>query len=104
MKFLIDTQLPIDLKIVLQEFNCNCLHVNSLPNQDKSSDLEVRAIADAQGRIVISKDFDFYYSHAAINSPKKLLIVTTGNSKNKALFDLFKRNIRSISSPLKVVV
>ena len=101
MKFLIDAQLPIELKEILEEFDCNCIHVKSLPNGDKSSDIEIRKIADTEDRIVISKDFDFYYSHAGINSPKKLLIVTTGNIRNKILLDLFKKNFGSIRIAFK---
>jgi predicted nuclease of predicted toxin-antitoxin system len=101
MKFLVDAQLPLDLKKIVEEFGCDCIHVKSLPNKDRSSDVEIREIADAEDRIVITKDFDFYYSHAGINSPKKLLIVTTGNIRNKILLDLFQKNFGSIRIAFK---
>ena len=47
-------------------------------------------------RIVVTKDFDFYYSHMANDSPRQLLLVTTGNIKNKTLFELFTQNFKKI--------
>lgn len=96
MRFLIDAQLPAELETLLKDFECDCLHVKTLPLKDKTSDAEIRKIADDQKRIVITKDFDFYYSHMAIGSPGQLLLVTTGNIKNKTLFDHFRKNFNKI--------
>lgn len=96
MKFLIDAQLPFDLKKVLKDLECDALHVNELPQKDKSTDLEIRLLADEQNRIVVTKDFDFYHTHVAIHSPKKLLLITTGNIKNKALFEIIRNNFKII--------
>lgn len=102
MKFLIDAQLPLHLKTILEELDCDVIHVNSLPNKDKSSDLEIRTFADEQDRIVITKDFDFYYSHSGMKSPKRLLLITTGNLRNKALLELFKNISKVFKLPSKV--
>ncbi len=96
-----DAQLPFELNEILKELNCESVHVKSLLNKDESTDSEIRTIADAQGRIVITKDFDFYYSHAGINSPRKLLIITTGNIKNSTLFELFRTNFQNIRIAFK---
>jgi predicted nuclease of predicted toxin-antitoxin system len=101
MKFLIDAQLPSELERILKEFECDCIHVDSLPLRDKTSDSEIRKIADQQERIVITKDFDFYYTHMANGSPKQLLIITTGNIKNRTLFDLFRNNFKEIQIAFK---
>jgi len=101
MKFLIDAQLPVGLKEILGELECDCIHAQSLPNRDKSTDVEIRKIADQENRILISKDFDFYYSHTRLNTPQKLLIVTTGNIKNRQLFDIFRKNFAQIKVAFK---
>ncbi|MFN3840593.1 MAG: DUF5615 family PIN-like protein [Cyclobacteriaceae bacterium] len=96
MKFILDAQLPSDLIPIFKEHHCDCVHVISLPNKDRSKDTEIRDFADLDGRIVVTKDFDFYHSHMSIQRPGKLLLITTGNIKNKQLITLLQRNLTSI--------
>jgi len=96
MKFIIDAQLPPGLSQIFQQHQCDCIHVLTLTNKDKSTDKEIRDIADEQDRIVVTKDFDFYHSHMSIQKPRRLLLVTTGNIKNKQLLELFNKNLKTI--------
>jgi len=48
----------------------------------------------------VTKDFDFYHSHMTIGKPKKLFLVTTGNLKNKQLFNLFRNNASIVRNAL----
>ncbi len=80
MKFLVDAQLPVRLCDFLNRREHDALHVSALPNGNRSSDASIAELADAQDRIVVTKDSDFRYSHLTNNSPRRLLIVATGTS------------------------
>jgi predicted nuclease of predicted toxin-antitoxin system len=98
MKFLIDAQLPSKLCEILEAIGIDAVHVDSLPKKDETSDKEIIIHADANDLIVISKDSDFYHSHMILGQPKKLLLITTGNIKNRKLFDLIRPNILIITN------
>lgn len=93
MRFLVDAQLPPLLCEILKKEGIKSRHVDSLPAGDESSDNEITEYADLNDLIVITKDLDFYYSHMINGEPKKLLLITTGNIKNKDLFNIFRNNI-----------
>ena len=93
MKLIIDAQLPFRLSQLLKEKGHDVIHTDDLPNKEKTTDKEIRKIAQEENRIVFTKDIDFLNSFHLHNIPEKLLIVTTGNIKNKKLFDLFLNNI-----------
>lgn len=92
MKVIIDAQLPFKLTEILNNLGFKAMHVESLPLKDEMSDIEIVRFADVNNITVITKDFDFYHSHMISKSPEKLLLITTGNIKNNALFSLFRNN------------
>lgn len=92
MKFLVDAQLPPLLAVWLAEKGFDTLHTNDLPDREGTEDHYISEIADKENRIVITKDSDFYDSHLLQRKPAKLLLITTGNLKNRQLLDLFRRN------------
>ena len=98
MKLLVDAQLPSKLCEILDMIGIDSLHVDSLPQKDETSDKEISIYADANDLIVISKDSDFYHSHMILGQPKRLLLITTGNIKNRKLFDLIRDNILVITN------
>ncbi len=97
MRFLVDAQLPPLLCEVLDKKGISAIHVNQLPNSDETSDKEVAIYADESGYIVITKDADFFYSHMLYGVPKKLLLITIGNIKNKQLFDTIRNQAKAIA-------
>lgn len=101
MKLLIDAQLPIKLCEILSALGIESIHVDDLPKGDETPDFEITEFADLNNLIVTTKDSDFYHSHMALNSPRKLFMITTGNMKNKQLFDLFRRNTLLIRRALE---
>ena len=101
MKFLVDAQLPSKLCEILDTIGIDSIHVDSLPEKDETSDKEITVYADANDLIVISKDSDFYHSHMILGQPKRLLLITTGNIKNRKLFDLIRDNILIITNLFK---
>jgi predicted nuclease of predicted toxin-antitoxin system len=96
MKFLVDAQLPVKLCEILHSVGLEAVHVDTLPHGDESSDRDISVFADHQDLIVITKDSDFYHSHMILRQPKKLLLITTGNIKNRNLFDLIRANAKTI--------
>ncbi len=98
MKFLVDAQLPAKLCEILYSAGLDAVHVDSLPDGDESSDKDIALFADQQGLIVITKDSDFYHSHMILQQPKRLLLITTGNIKNRRLFELVRANAQTISN------
>lgn len=96
MKFLVDAQLPSKMCEILHLQNLEAVHINSLPESDETTDKEISLYADQNELIVITKDTDFYHSHMILDHPKKLLLITTGNIKNRALFDLIRANANLI--------
>ena len=77
MKFLVDAQLPPILAIWLSEKGFDAIHTDNLPDRDETPDSVIRSVADAAGRIVITKDSDFYDSHLLFRQPAKLVLITT---------------------------
>ncbi len=103
MKLLIDAQLPLLLNTILNELGYNSIHVDSLINGDESSDTEIINYAEKHELIVVTKDSDFFHSHSLQNKPTKLLLVSTGNIKNKQLLDIFRRNHLQLSELFETV-
>ena len=92
MKFLVDAQLPYGIALLLKDKGFDAIHTNDLPDKERTKDNQIRNIAIMENRIVITKDYDFINSHIIKGIPEKILIVTTGNIKNKLLFDLLRNN------------
>lgn len=67
-----------------------------MPDKDETTDTLIRQIAAQQNRVVITKDADFQDSYLLFKQPPRLLLLTTGNIKNRKLLDLFRSNIATI--------
>ena len=96
MKFIVDAQLPYGIALFLRDKGFDALHTNDFPDKEYTTDSQIRSISVAENRIVITKDYDFVDSFILNKIPKKLLLVTTGNIKNKQLFSLWKNNLELI--------
>jgi predicted nuclease of predicted toxin-antitoxin system len=96
MKFIVDAQLPTALSKFLTIKGFDVIHTDDLPNKEFSTDKEIREISFKEERIVITKDADFLDSYYITGVPERLLLVSTGNIKNKDLILLFDSNIDQI--------
>jgi len=96
MKFIIDAQLPFKLAIFIAEQGFDVIHTDNLPDKERTKDTFIRDLAVNQGRVLITKDYDFLDSFYLINSPDKLLLITTGNIRNTELMRLFQSNFPMI--------
>ena len=101
MKFLIDAQLPIGVKKILVNSGFDAIHTDDLPDRERSTDNQIRELSDKENRIVVSKDSDFVDSFHIRKSPKKLLLISTGNIKNSSLYMLLTKNLIKIAELFK---
>lgn len=67
-----------------------------LPDGNRTSDRRVADVADAEDRVVVSKDRDFRNDHLLIGSPRRLLLVSTGNTANDELLALFDKHLEAL--------
>ena len=97
MKFLIDNQLPKALAEHLRVRGHDCEHVLEAGLAD-SSDISICRYAEAQERILISKDEDFLFLSNQPMSKIKLVWVRLGNCRTPALLAAFDRFWPTIES------
>ncbi|MEM8528249.1 MAG: DUF5615 family PIN-like protein [Bacteroidota bacterium] len=96
LKLIIDAQLPMALKNWLLERGHDVIHTRDLPEGNLTPDREVIVVAEAEERIVTSKDSDFHKHYILHGSPKRILMITTGNIVNKVLLELFESNFHLV--------
>lgn len=96
MKFIIDAQLPLRLSKWLCDYGHDSIHTLELPEKNRSGDHFIAAFADNGDRIVVSKDSDFTALKLLSGSPKKILLIKTGNLTNTPLLQLFEANLHVI--------
>jgi len=90
VKWPIDAQLPRRLATRLTELGHDAVHSRDLPRGNRSTDSDLCKIADASGRILVSKDRDFLDSFYINGLPLQLLWVTVGNATNTDLLKLLE--------------
>ena len=97
MKLLIDAQLPRRMTQWFAIERCDATHTLDLPARNRTTDVDVIALADTDGRAVVSKDSDFVDSHLLHTRPRRLLLISTGNISNDQLEALIAPLIPSIT-------
>jgi predicted nuclease of predicted toxin-antitoxin system len=101
VKFLVDAQLPARLARALLAAGHDAVHTLDLPKGNRSTDRTVAEAADADDRVLVTKDGDFRDSHRLRASPRRLLIVTTGNIGNDELLAIFGRHLGLLVTALE---
>jgi predicted nuclease of predicted toxin-antitoxin system len=101
MRFIIDAQLPPGLKKVFSDLEMDAIHTDDLPDKNRTTDNQICEISVLEERIVVTKDYDFVDTHYIAGIPRKLILISTGNIKNKELFDLLNSNIGNIINALE---
>ena len=96
MRFLVDAQLPVRLVSRLGKLGHDVLHTSSLRGGNRTTDQQIAALADQDGRVVVTKDADFRNSLLLTGSPARLLVVATGNIRNDDLLKLFESRLAEI--------
>jgi predicted nuclease of predicted toxin-antitoxin system len=100
VKFLIDAQLPVRLAAYLSRAGHDVVHSSALPEGNRTSDEVLAELADAEDRVMVTKDRDFEIGHALRGMPRRLLLVTTGNITNNALLGLFENSLTLLEREL----
>ncbi len=77
------------------------MHTLDLPDGNRSTDRTVAGTANSDSRVLITKDNDFRDSHRLRASPRRLLIVTTGNIGNDELLAIFARHLGLLVTALE---
>jgi predicted nuclease of predicted toxin-antitoxin system len=85
----------------LREYADEVIHVNSILDKWYTTDQAICSYADSHDFIVVSKDKDFKNSHFIHLSPKKLLLITLGNSSNERLIMALDRAIKFVKDENK---
>ena len=93
MNFLVDAQLPARLARAPAVAGHDAIHTSDLPEGNRSTDGDIARRADTENRVVVTKDRDFRDGHLLTGSPRRLLVVATGNITNNALMALFAANL-----------
>ncbi len=91
MKFIVDAQLPYGLALWIRAQGHDVIHTDDMPDKERTTDTQIRQLAQQESRIVISKDSDFWDSHLLLQNPAQLLVVASGNIRNTQLFQLFEQ-------------
>ncbi|MGH3830100.1 MAG: DUF5615 family PIN-like protein [Pseudonocardiaceae bacterium] len=73
---------------------------SDLPDGNRTTDAHIAKQADAEDRVVVTKDRDFRDSHLLTGSPRRLLVIATGNITNNALLALFEKHLDAIAATL----
>ena len=100
MKFLVDNQLPMKLAAHLLAKGDDCTHVFDV-GMGQAGDIEVWKHADAEGRVLISKDEDFLFLAHRPGDIGRLVWVRLGNCRNDTLFRAFDLAHRSLIEALE---
>jgi predicted nuclease of predicted toxin-antitoxin system len=101
VKFLVDAHLPRRLARWLAEHGCDAIHTLDLPAANRTTDPQIAALADQEERVVVTKDADFVDSHILRGSPRRLLLISTGNISNRELQELLTPLIPAILRELE---
>ena len=96
MRFIVDAQLPQQLRDWLITQGFQAIHTTDLPEANETEDSTVARIAEIENRIVITMDSDFLKLYVLKGLPPKLLLITTGNIVNRELLIMFQQNFGTI--------
>ncbi len=98
MKFVVDAQLPRRIALWLREQGHDALHTLDLPDENRTTDADIIALAARDGRVVVTKDADFIESFILHHQPEKLLVIATGNITNVELERVLLPHLPTIAS------
>lgn len=91
MRFLIDAQLPPRLAQWLKDQKEEALHISELDNGLFMPDIGLWNIARDEGRVIMTKDMDFFELSALHDSPPKVVIMRLGNCSNHSMIEILSK-------------
>jgi predicted nuclease of predicted toxin-antitoxin system len=100
VKFLIDAHLPPSLCRALAAEGHDAIQTSSLPDGNATTDQTIRSVAAAQGRVLVTKDLDFFDGLVLYGAPPHLVLVRCGDVRKRALVALVVSQLEAIASGL----
>lgn len=100
MNFLVGAQLPRCLCHLLRDAGHDAVHTLDWAGGNRTPDRVINQVSMNEKRVVITKDADFVDSLIVQGVPYKLLLIATGNIKNRVLEDLLTRHLSAIVAEL----
>jgi predicted nuclease of predicted toxin-antitoxin system len=97
MKFLVDTQLPAALARWLTARGCDAVHVLDR-GMGQASDTQLWQDCLTEGRIMISKDEDFFFLASRPGDTGCLLWLRVGNCRRQALLATLEKHWSAIAA------
>jgi predicted nuclease of predicted toxin-antitoxin system len=88
--FLVDNQLPLALAQYLRTRGLDCQHVLDI-GLAEATDAEICRYAEAQTRVIISKDEDFLHLASRSDAKIKIVWARLGNCRTSALIAAFEK-------------
>jgi len=101
VKFLIDAHLPPSLCRALAAAGHDAIHTSALPDGNATTDQAIRSLAIAEGRVLVTKDLDFFDGLVLHGAPPKLVLVRCGNVRKSELVALVLSRLDAIESGLE---
>ena len=101
MKFLIDVHLPPSLCRALAAEGHDAIHTSALPDGNATTDQVVTSVAIAEGRVLVTKDLEFFDGLVLHGAPPKLVLVRCGNLRKRDLVALVVSQLEAIVSGLE---
>jgi len=98
MKFLLDAHISPRLATRLRGLGHDAIHVRTLLDSTATADNVIIVLADAEERVVVTKDSDFRYARRDNGFPARLLLVMTGNLGRDELITLVLANLPAIEA------
>jgi predicted nuclease of predicted toxin-antitoxin system len=95
VKFLVDNQLPRELARWLNEHGHDAVHVLDR-SQGQADDRQIWSETIAEGRIVVSKDEDFFILATRPNDTGRLLWLRIGNCRTQSLLTSLEASLPAI--------
>jgi predicted nuclease of predicted toxin-antitoxin system len=93
LKFIVDTHLPPNLARWLTRQGFDATHPYFLPQGERMTDVEIRQVAIAETRIIVTKDSDFFDYYLLKGVPPKVLLLEFGNIRNQVLLAQFESHL-----------
>jgi predicted nuclease of predicted toxin-antitoxin system len=93
LKFIVDTHLPPNLARWLTRQGFDATHPYFLPQGERMTDVEIRQVATAENRIIVTKDSDVFDYYLLKGVPPRVLLLEFGNIRNQTLLAQFESHL-----------
>lgn len=93
MRFILDNNIPPRLVSRLVDLGHDSVHVQNTAKGSDTEDPEIGFLADAQDRIVLTKDKDFHKLHMITGSPKRVVMIRLGNCSMNYLWSVLSSRL-----------